>query len=1721
MAKSQKNRRRNRRRLHDEVLEPRCLLAGDGPPQIVAIQPDLATRIVTLQDLSIEVRFDERIIGGDDSDNFEIVGAGDDQMLDTTDDRVVSGLQAFYSDQTTLLKSTSGKLPGKFRLTVFDSIVDADGNALDGNANLEAGGNWTTEFYHSETSLSPENTFFGDPAGPQPDSAFGEAIATSNKFRVVGAKQVSHNGILNAGAAFVFDMQTGQLLHRLRHPDPFINSRFGFSVGIAGDTIIVGSESSQGNLHSFNAITGDLEQTFLHPHSSNGSIGSQLATLGRTLIAADETDATQGGSLLLFNLDTGEHLQTIANPAPSSNDNFGSSVVATDDYIIVGIPGDAGTSNVGQSGSVAIFDATTKLLLSTIENPVPRSNANFGASLAVVGDQLVVGAPKDAETGVSVGRVYQFDLSTNSLVRTLSHPTPASNQRFGEAVAMDSDSVYVGVPGDSTFSPGNGSVFAFGLSTGSSQYVIASPIAGDFVGFGSEINIYESALAVGSNSGTSEIQLFSGVDGSLAESVIDPSLGINDQFARQVAASDDYVVVASFGSQDDSPQNSWLWVYDTETMALVNTIANPSDFRLSTFGESISIAGDLIVVGDPRHPLTTQFDVGMAYVIHATTGEIVSAINSPLPANQDRFGNKLSANGNRVAIVGRSSSGTARSVYLFDLNTGGLLRSIELPSAAQGVAMHGDYVIVLHEQLEAYDANTGDLIYSLTPGPIEPFKSTVVTDGVQVVVNSYSAAFNADAFAHVYNLTDGTLVSTLETVSSGTIDIDAGRVISGRIIMDAASGRNIAVVGTPPGPGNNSSDSAAIVGDRLWIGYSDSDLQNSNQGALVEFNLSAPFDLTLSNTNVDENQPAGTEIATILVADLDEFDSHTFELVSGEGDDDNGKFQITGNTLSTSEQLDFETGSTLSFRVQVMDESGGTLEKSFVVQVNDLDEISPTLSLNFYIRNFFEQPILAGLRAITFRHDEPLVGREVEGSVTLLTAGGDERLGTGDDLFIPIGLSDSDTSTRVSFDGLQAGTYRLRFSSSITDVAGNALDGNDDGVGGDDWFRDFQVRGGVLEVDLPDHLRDFKVTAGLDLAIVGDQVAVTSYKGFGSIDDITYVDLFDRETGAHLASLTNPSSHPESSFGATLASDGNRLLISDANNYGPDNVSVFDSTTGTIVSSLANPSIDPDSVFGLSLAISGNMAAVGSGSSPINGNRRYDEIHLFDLQTSSYLRTISQPDSDLSFFSGDNSIDLQGDRLIVSTQSDGEIFDADSAQIFDVNTGNLIATLVGPDDSGDILFGSQVIIDNGIAFVTAPETDVPNPVFPIDIVEDAGAVMLFDTTDGSFMRTIVSPSVISNSSFGASISISNGMLAVGQAGESTFSKLFNQIYFFDPAASDLLGSLKQPGLTPSVTAFVNDFDLKDGVLATITTGDGRIADLYFADVALRQITATNDQFAVEQDGMLQMPSSGVLVNDSASLIGPISLDTTPVVEPNNGIVELSPSGAFTYTPNPGFIGIDSFVYRASTSQSSADATVIIEVVPPLGVETILINGVVVDPNLGGPAQSQRFSLVDELVIRLNGPATFAGDAFSLIATGGQTLEVIPIDWAVLPNADAALIRLSFSDISSSWIEESGRLGNGAFQLTINSGAIIDQFGNQMQIDDNGQPGQASNLIDEFFTKFGDITGDGIVGLNDFAAFRSAFGLDSDDENFIDGFDLDRNQEIGLLDFAGFRSGFGT
>jgi len=103
-----------------------------------------------------------------------------------------------------------------------------------------------------------------------------------------------------------------------------------------------------------------------------------------------------------------------------------------------------------------------------------------------------------------------------------------------------------------------------------------------------------------------------------------------------------------------------------------------------------------------------------------------------------------------------------------------------------------------------------------------------------------------------------------------------------------------------------------------------------------------PTDIMLSSINSNENVTNGTTLGTLSTSDSDITDTHSYSFVTWPGDNDNGRFNISGNTVTFNHSPDHEIQENYTIRIQTDDGNGGTYIESFIIAINDLWEAITT-----------------------------------------------------------------------------------------------------------------------------------------------------------------------------------------------------------------------------------------------------------------------------------------------------------------------------------------------------------------------------------------------------------------------------------------------------------------------------------------------------------------------------------------------------------------------------------------------------------------------------------------------------------------------------------------------------------------------------------------------------------------------------------------------------------
>ena len=405
------------------------------------------------------------------SDNYAIVGAYGEEPAGSN----FSGYAYIYNVTTGALLHTLNN-PNPYGTSADDNFgysVAISGNYAIVGAYGEddaAGTGSGKSYLYTVTTGSLVHTLTNPNAyGTNADDRFGQSVAISGNYAIVGAYQEDDASGTSSGKAYIYNVTTGALLHTLNNPNPLGTSDidyFGWSVSISGNYAIVGAyreePSNSGKVYIYNVTTGALLHTLNSPVSNVG-FGYSVAASGDYAIVGTYV----GADAYIYNVTTGALVHTLNNPnafGTSVGDSFGSgvdkkSVAISDNYAIVGASreDDAGGTD---SGKAYIFNVTTGALLQTLDNPNAfgtSASDSFGGRVAVSGDYAIVASnstgvnAEDDAGGSGSGKAYIFNVTTGALLQTLDNPNAfgtSASDSFGNDVAISGDYVIVGAPSE-------------------------------------------------------------------------------------------------------------------------------------------------------------------------------------------------------------------------------------------------------------------------------------------------------------------------------------------------------------------------------------------------------------------------------------------------------------------------------------------------------------------------------------------------------------------------------------------------------------------------------------------------------------------------------------------------------------------------------------------------------------------------------------------------------------------------------------------------------------------------------------------------------------------------------------------------------------------------------------------------------------------------------------------------------------------------------------------------------------------------------------------------------------------------------------------------------------------------------------------------------------------------------------------------------------------------
>jgi hypothetical protein len=280
----------------------------------------------------------------------------------------------------------------------------------------------------------------------------------------------------------VFDGSSGTWTQaaKLTASDGATFDRFGFSVAVSGDVVLIGAPvdddqgSNSGSAYVFDGSSGTWTQAAKLTASDGASgdrFGTSVATDGDVAVIgafSDDDNGSLSGSAYVFDGSGGTWTEAAKLTASDGTafDFFGRSVAVSGGVAVVGAEGDDDQGL--NSGSAYVFDGSggswTQAAKLTASDGA--SGDQFGSSVATYGDVAVIGAPEDSnDNGSASGAAYVFDGAGGTWTQAakLTASDGAPDDWFGTSVATYGDVAVVGAYQDDDNGRSSGSAFLFDL----------------------------------------------------------------------------------------------------------------------------------------------------------------------------------------------------------------------------------------------------------------------------------------------------------------------------------------------------------------------------------------------------------------------------------------------------------------------------------------------------------------------------------------------------------------------------------------------------------------------------------------------------------------------------------------------------------------------------------------------------------------------------------------------------------------------------------------------------------------------------------------------------------------------------------------------------------------------------------------------------------------------------------------------------------------------------------------------------------------------------------------------------------------------------------------------------------------------------------------------------------------------------------------------------------
>ncbi|KAA0136951.1 hypothetical protein FYZ48_16040 [Gimesia chilikensis] len=564
------------------------------------------------------------------------------------------------------------QVAGLYALARFGTSVDIYENTIvvgarfDTTSGTRSGAVYIFEKEGNDWSSTSQRILLPD--NPMYDDFYGSSVAIHSDLIVVGSVYDDDKGY-NSGSAYVYSKigenwtSEAPTTAKLTASDGMARDNFGFSVDTNGTDVIVGSYfgydkdlNNNGSLYLFSKNGSDW----------NTEAPVELKLTGTTADPLGRTAALSSNLLVVETRSGKAHIFT-------------------------------------RSGSGWIFDPNYETVL-THDGDVSSSLGPKGIGVAISGNTVVFGASNLSTDGSHSGLVYTYDqspddqwINKNEIIPNAPSTIHNGLDNFGQSIAVSDDYLVIGAPATDSHLAPTGVVYIYSRNDGGTpdfndddtweyETSLIDPAPEANRDFGTSVQIEGTTIIIEASPTEfpfeTEIYIYTrnGSDWKTIPPTVTPLLetvGRTLFNETSIAFQNDTIVVGNpSGLVNDISTVGVVYVYekygsDWSTLPPTESVLFASDGEFfDHFGVDVDIDGDLIVAGAEYNQ-----DRGAAYLFQKGNNGWGSASQVKLTASDlklgSRFGSSVAVENETViasaATVGDRNSG---AIYIFDGSEG-------------------------------------------------------------------------------------------------------------------------------------------------------------------------------------------------------------------------------------------------------------------------------------------------------------------------------------------------------------------------------------------------------------------------------------------------------------------------------------------------------------------------------------------------------------------------------------------------------------------------------------------------------------------------------------------------------------------------------------------------------------------------------------------------------------------------------------------------------------------------------------------------------------------------------------------------------------------------------------------------------------------------------------------------------------------------------------------